>query len=109
MIHSQELSISIGGVHSQQPANPFHASNDIEINTFLIVEQDEAGEWDYKHPQWAFELPPGSGKSLSKITYGQVPAGFAETTKASKLIAGVSYLAVGFGLGSDGSTQFTAQ
>jgi len=89
--------------------NPFHASNDIEINTFLVVGQDEAGKWDYVHPQWAFKLSPGSGKSLSKIIYGQVPAGFAETTKVSKLTAGVSYLAVGLGLGSDGSAEFIAQ
>jgi hypothetical protein len=89
--------------------NLIHASNNVEINTFIVVGQDEAGRWDYKHPQWAFGLPPGSGKSLSKISYGQVPPGCSETTKASKLIAGVSYLAVGLGLGADGSAKFTTE
>jgi hypothetical protein len=89
--------------------NLLRGNSDIEINTFLVVQLDKTGKWDYEHPLWAFRLPPGSGKSLSKITYGRVPMGFSETTKASKLIAGVSYLAVGFGQGSDGSAEFTAE
>lgn len=81
----------------------------VEINSFLVVKKDAVGQWDYKHPVWTFRLPPGSGKELSKFTYGEVPSGFVETTRAMKLTAVTSYLVLGFGMGSDGSAQFTAK
>ncbi|HTV83818.1 MAG TPA: hypothetical protein VME63_00305 [Dyella sp.] len=81
----------------------------VEINSFSVVKKNDAGQWDYKHPVWAFDLPPGTGKELSKVNYGQVPAGFIERTKALKLTSGITYLVLGFGLGSDGSVQFVAK
>jgi len=83
-------------------------SSGVKINTFLVVKKGDSGQWDYKSPVWAFELTPGSAKPLSRVTYGQVPAGFAETTKASPLTEGTHYLAVGLSPGSGGSAEFVA-
>lgn len=85
------------------------ASKNVEINSFLVAEKNEAGQWDYKKPMWAFDLSPGSSTPLSKITYGQVPAGFTETTKAKALMHGVHYMAVGLSPGAGGSVEFVAQ
>ena len=84
-------------------------ANDVDVNSFLVAEKNETGQWDYKNPMWAFELSPGSSKPLSKITYGQAPMGFTETTKAKPLIRGVHYLAVGLSPGSGGSAEFVAR
>ena len=81
----------------------------VEVNTFLVVKRDDSGHWDYKNPMWAFELSPGNAKPLSNVTYGEVPVGFAETTKAKPLERDVHYLAVGLTPGSGGSVEFTAQ
>ena len=78
------------------------------VNTFLVVKRDDAGRWDYKHPAWSFELPPGSSNSLKKVTYGHVPDGYSETTKAETLKQGEQYLVVGTAPGSGGSVEFVA-
>jgi hypothetical protein len=84
-------------------------ANGVEVNTFLVVERDDSGQWDYKHPMWALDLSPGSAKLLYTITYGQVPAGFTEAAKPRALIHGVHYLAVGLSPGSGGAIEFVAQ
>lgn len=91
-----------------EPSHPSKADG-VEVNTFLVVKHDDSGQWDYKHPMWAFGLSPGSAKLLSTILYGQVPAGFTETTKAKALTHGAHYLAVGLSPGSGGSIEFVAQ
>lgn len=72
----------------------------------LVVRLNASDEWDYKHPMWAFKVGPGSAKPLSRVMYGAVPSGFAETTKASTLVGGVRYLVVGLSPGSGGSAEF---
>lgn len=89
-------------------SNPSNASG-IEVNTFLVVERDDFGQWDYKHPMWAVDLSPGNAKLLHTITYGHVPAGFTEAAKPRALIRGVHYLAVGLSPGSGGAIEFVAQ
>lgn len=86
-----------------------HGQSDVKVNTFLVVHSDNSGQWDYKNPVWAFELPPGSSMPLSNIQYGQAPAGFKETTKAVPLVRGNHYLAVGIAPGSGGSAEFVAK
>lgn len=81
----------------------------VEINTFLVVQRDKSGQWDYKSPVWSFELAPGSAKPLSKVTYGKAPEGFTEKAKALELVRGIHYLAVGLSPGSGGSAEFIAQ
>lgn len=84
-------------------------SDGVEINTFLVVQKNKSGQWDYRNPAWSFALVPGSAKILSTVTYGQVPDGFTEKAKASGLISGAHYLAVGLSPGSGGSAEFVAQ
>jgi hypothetical protein len=90
-------------------ASSIHDGGGIQVNTFLVVQRNGSEQWDYKNPVWAFELAPGSTKPLSKIIYGQVPAGFNETTKALELIHGTHYLVVGLSPGSSGSAEFVAE
>jgi len=77
-----------------------------EVNTFLVVKRNDVGQWDYKHPVWSFELSPGSSMSLKRVTYGDVPFGYSETTKAAALESGTQYLAVSTAPGSGGSVEF---
>lgn len=89
--------------------NFVHPLNQIEINSFLVAGKDELGHWDYKHPMWHFKLTPGDAKPLSRVIYGQIPAGYTETTKARGLIPGAAYLAVGVSPGSTGSAEFVGK
>ena len=77
----------------------------IELNQFMVVPQT-SGSWDYKHPLWSFARPPGSYSDVREIVYGIVPPGFTENQKPEKLLPLVSYLAIGFGAGNGGSTEF---
>ncbi|SRR6266540_4731371 len=86
-------------------ASPKGVKNRIELNSFRVVEK-KGGTWDYKNPMWAFGLKPGAALVVDHIRHGAVPGGFTETTKAKPLLVGVSYLAIGFGLGSGGSQEF---
>jgi hypothetical protein len=88
---------------------PYGRSGEVDLNNFLVVKRDNFGKWDYRNPLWAFELPPGSSKPISKIIYGKVPLGFTETVKAKALAQGVHYLAVGLSPGAGGSIEFIAQ
>jgi hypothetical protein len=78
----------------------------VEINSFLVVKKNQTGKWDYESPVWAFGLAPGSSSRLSKVEYAHVPDGFNEATKATELVRGVSYLAVGLSPGLSGSEEF---
>ena len=77
----------------------------IELNRFMIVTQ-VAGDWDYKHPAWAFSLPPGTYSEVRNIGYGDVPEGFSEDRKPAKLLPKVSYMALGVSAGGGGSAEF---
>lgn len=90
-------------------ASSIHDGGGIQVNTFLVVQRNGSEQWDYKSPIWAFELTPGSTKPLSKVIYGQVPAGFKETAKALELIPGTHYLVVGLSPGSSGSAEFVTE
>lgn|ERR1700723_739540 len=80
----------------------------VEINNFVVVTRNQSGNWDYASPVWAFGLAPGSSKPLSEVVYAHVPDGFNETTKASELVPGVHYMAVGLSPGMGGSAEFIA-
>jgi hypothetical protein len=80
----------------------------VEVNSFFVASRGELGKWDYKHPLWAFALAPGAAKHVSRITYGRVPVGFKETTKAMPLAQGAHYLMVATTAGSGGSVEFVA-
>lgn len=82
--------------------------SDVELNSFRVVEK-KSGTWDYSNPLWAFELKPGIGLKISRFQYGETPNGFLETTRAKQLAVGVPYLAIGFGLGSTGSSEFVVE
>lgn len=76
------------------------------VNTFLVVTRNDAGQWDYKHPVWSFELSPGDSTTLQRVTYGDVPDGYVETKKAEFLSPGRRYLAVGMAPSAGGSVEF---
>ena len=78
----------------------------VELNRFMIL-QKKSDSWDYEHPLWAFELPPGSALNVEQFRYGHTPLGYIESDKAKKLTLGIEYLAIGFGPGSAGSSEFS--
>jgi len=79
-----------------------------ELNSFSVFEYS-SGDWDYKHPVWAFDRPKGSYLKVSRVPYGSVPEGFNESTKAQPLVLEKKYLAVAFGAGSSGSAEFKVE
>lgn len=78
----------------------------VELNRFMIL-QKTSNSWDYEHPLWAFELPPGSALNVEQFRYGHTPLGYIESVTAKKLTLGIEYLAIGFGPGSAGSLEFS--
>jgi hypothetical protein len=77
-----------------------------DVNGFSVFEYGN-NDWDYKHPVWTFQLQAGTYLKIGNLRYGVLPQGFTENTKAQPLLKGKKYLAVAFGAGSGGSTEFT--
>lgn len=86
-----------------------HADDEVEINTFLVVRKNASDQWDYENPMWRFKVEAGRARPLSRVTYGTVPSGFEETTRASNLVVGTSYLVLGLSPGSGGSAEFVSR
>jgi hypothetical protein len=110
---SFRFDIVVDDLDSHQPSFRFkrtvlflpEVDSPIELNQFLVVQMQD-GAWDYKRPMWAIVMAPGSYVQVERIQYGRVTPGFEEAAPPRPLVAGVSYLAVGFGAGSGGSKEF---
>lgn len=77
-----------------------------DLNAFYVFSEVD-GTWDYKHPVWSFQLPPGSSNTVQTLLYGEVPPGFEEHSRPATLVRGAKYLATAFGPGSGGSVEFS--
>ena len=83
-------------------------SQGADLNSFDVIQKVKDG-WDYKHPVWSFQLPPGSSKPIENVLYGEVPVGFEESSPPLPLMPGVRYQAVALGPGCGGSVEFSIQ
>jgi hypothetical protein len=77
-----------------------------DLNAFYVFSEVN-GIWDYKHPVWSFQLPPGSSKTVQNVLYGEAPVGFEEQARPAPLVRGTKYQAAAFGPGTAGSVEFS--
>lgn len=76
-----------------------------DLNAFYVFSEVN-GAWDYKHPIWSLQLPPGTSKTVENVLYGEVPAGFEEHSRPAPLMRGAKYQAAAFGPGCGGNVEF---